>query len=225
MFYWKEALGGLDSRGPQQEDSENTWRYVIFGSDKCGRRMDASDSPSSQTRWMWWCPHSLSIEDKMNSPDCGLAGGGGWTSVLTPPLPPPFSVLIIRVLDLGLPQQPALFPLLLLPFWDLLSTTVLTVMLIALYSSACSVPVLMKQRTSPLTAVIRYRGLCLSPLSPASLYSTLSFLILHPYWPLFVPWTWWGQLTLGHLQLPRKSFLQSLVKWPTCHCSCHHSNI
>lgn len=24
MFYWKEALGGLDSRGPQQEDSENT---------------------------------------------------------------------------------------------------------------------------------------------------------------------------------------------------------
>lgn len=34
MFYWKGALGGLDSHGPQQEDSENIGRRVTFGCDK-----------------------------------------------------------------------------------------------------------------------------------------------------------------------------------------------
>lgn len=30
MFYWKEALGGLDSHGPQQEDSGNMWRWMFL---------------------------------------------------------------------------------------------------------------------------------------------------------------------------------------------------
>lgn len=30
MFYWKEVLGGLDSHGPQQEDSENMRRWMLL---------------------------------------------------------------------------------------------------------------------------------------------------------------------------------------------------
>lgn len=53
MFYWKEVLGGLDSHGPQQEDSENMRRWMLL-------------PPLLPDQRMQWCSHSLSAEDKMN---------------------------------------------------------------------------------------------------------------------------------------------------------------
>lgn len=45
LLYWKEALGGLDSHGPQQERFEN----VLCSDVAWGRKMDAPDSSSFQT--------------------------------------------------------------------------------------------------------------------------------------------------------------------------------